>query len=193
MSKEQGGIPGVTQFDKLKEIGGIDESANIAAENPELASKLGVVAGGVLAGVTAVGIGYLIKNWGVEQQGGLLLETAAEEGQVLVQAIRSEVAQTFVYRSVDALGRVQYVGITNDLARRAAEQLSGKGIQIEKLLGGLTRSDARAVEQALIEIHGLGKTGGTLINMINSIARSNPIYAQSVERAYQLLQQVGYK
>ena len=28
----------------------------------------------------------------------------------------------------------------------------------------LSRSDARAVEQALIEIHGLQKNGGTLMN-----------------------------
>ena len=38
----------------------------------------------------------------------------------------------------------------------------------------LSREDARAVEQALIEIHGLSKNGGTLMNRINSIARSNP-------------------
>ncbi len=84
------------------------------------------------------------------------------------------------------------MGITNDLARRAAEQLSSKGIQIEKLMGGLDRTDARAVEQALIEIHGLGKNGGTLLNMINSIAKSNPAYASQLERGYELLHSVGY-
>ena len=43
------------------------------------------------------------------------------------------------------------------------------------------------VEQALIEIHGLGKNGGTLINRINSIAATNPIYASAVQRGYDLL------
>jgi len=59
-----------------------------------------------------------------------------------------------VHRSADA-GRVNYVGITNNLARRAAEHLRTKGIQIEKLMSGLSRTDALAVEQALIEVHGL--------------------------------------
>jgi len=34
----------------------------------------------------------------------------------------------------------------------------------------LLRADARAVEQTLIDYHGLGKDGGTLINMINFIS-----------------------
>ncbi|WP_163997026.1 hypothetical protein [Pyxidicoccus caerfyrddinensis] len=96
------------------------------------------------------------------------------------------------YRSVDASGRTQYAGLTNDLARRAAEHLRGKGIQIEKLLGNLSREDARAVEQALIELHGLRKNGGTLLNEINSIAPSNPKYADLLRRGLQLLESIGY-
>jgi len=103
-----------------------------------------------------------------------------------------EAGANVVYRSVTAAGQVQYVGITNNLARRAAEHLASKGIQIEKVLGGLGRSDARAVEQALVEIHGLGKNGGTLLNRINSISPSNPAYAQQVQRGYELLQSIGY-
>lgn len=79
---------------------------------------------------------------------------------------------------------VQYVGITNDFARRAAEHLRTRSIDIQPLMEGLTRDDARAVEQALIEIHGLGKDGGTLINKINSIATSNPSYAKQLEKGY---------
>jgi hypothetical protein len=60
-------------------------------------------------------------------------------------------------------------------------------------MGGLSRSDARAVEQALIEIHGLGKNGGTLLNHINSIASSNPAYADQLRRGYELLRTIGYK
>ena len=97
-----------------------------------------------------------------------------------------------MYHSVGSAGEVNYVGITNSLARRAAEHLSSKGIQIEKLMGGLSRSDARSVEQALIEIHGLGKSGGTLLNKINSIASSNPAYAGQLQRGYQLLRSIGY-
>ena len=112
-----------------------------------------------------------------------------------VRALRAGVAArgtTTVYRSLNAAGDVQYAGITNNLARRAAEHLRGSGIQMEKLMGGLSRSDARAVEQALIEVHGLGRNGGTLLNRINSIARSNPAYADQLRRGYELLQTVGY-
>ena len=97
-----------------------------------------------------------------------------------------------MYRSVNGTGQTQYVGITNDLARRAAEHLASKGIQVEKVLGGLSRSDARAVEQALIEIDGLGKNGGTLLNRINSISPSNPAYAEQVQRGHEILKSIGY-
>ena len=50
-----------------------------------------------------------------------------------------------------------------------------------------------AEEQALIEVHGLGKTGGTLLNRINSIAFTNPTYSQQLERGYELLQSIGYR
>jgi len=47
--------------------------------------------------------------------------------------------------------------------------------------------------QALIEIHGLGKDGGTLLNKIKSIAVSSQEYAQRRQHAYELLQTVGYR
>jgi hypothetical protein len=100
---------------------------------------------------------------------------------------------TTVYRSVSASGDTQYVGITNNTARRAAEHLRGAGIQIESLMGGLSRSDARAVEQALIEIHGLGRHGGTLLNRIRSISPSNRAYTDQVRRGYELLRTIGYR
>ena len=101
--------------------------------------------------------------------------------------------QTSIYVSQNPQGQVQYVGLTNDIARRAAEHLRTSGFQIEELLGGLSREDARAVEQALIEIHGLGKNSGTLLNRINSVARTNPKYAALLRRGMELLESIGYK
>jgi hypothetical protein len=58
---------------------------------------------------------------------------------------------------------------------------------------GLSRTDARTVEQALIEIHGLSKNGGTLFNKINSISSTNPAYrAQLQGGGYKLLKSIGY-
>ena len=57
----------------------------------------------------------------------------------------------------------------------------------------LDRNDARAVEQALIELNGLEKNGGTLINKINSIAKTNPSYSEQLGRELELLSSIGYK
>jgi filamentous hemagglutinin len=95
-----------------------------------------------------------------------------------------------VYRAVNAEGETIYIGVTNNITRRAAEQLRTKGIEINPVegLGELSDTDGHAVEQVLIEANGLSKNGGTLINQINSIAKSNPIYAQSMQRGAQLLE-----
>jgi hypothetical protein len=85
--------------------------------------------------------------------------------------------------------------LPTEIARRGPALASGRASRIPaapKVLGGLSRSDARAMEQALIEVHGLIKNGGTLMNVINSIAKTNPIYAESLARGYELLQTVGY-
>jgi len=64
---------------------------------------------------------------------------------------------------------------------------------VEKVVGNLSRTDARAVEQALIEIHGLAKNGGTLMNKINSIAPTNPQYASQLQSGFDILRGIGYK
>ncbi len=96
-----------------------------------------------------------------------------------------------VYYSVIAGGVVRYVGITNDVARRSAEHFR-IGREIEALIPNLSVRDARAVEQALIELHGLGHKGGTLMNKINSISPSNPEYAKLIQRGYELLKSIDY-
>jgi hypothetical protein len=101
---------------------------------------------------------------------------------------------TTVYRSINPVTQeVQYVGITDDLARRELEHMRERGFFVDKVIGGLSRIDARAVEQALIETHGLGKNGGTLLNKINSIAKTNPDLAQLLQKGYDLLKAAEYK
>ena len=103
------------------------------------------------------------------------------------------VSSNTVYRSVDANGETQYVGITNNINRRAAEHLVQTGMEIKQIegLSGLSRYDARAAEQALIEKYGFSSNGGTLRNIYNSIAKLNPNYSAAIERGLQLLQSVG--
>ena len=95
-------------------------------------------------------------------------------------------------------GKVIYVGITDDLERRAVEQLAEKNIFIQPFetnlatLDSLSRADARAVEQALIERYGLEKNGGDLINRINSISVANPKYSDALARAQDILRAIGF-
>ena len=89
--------------------------------------------------------------------------------------------------SYTAKKTIQYVGITNNIARRALEHAASKGIQITEILKGLSRFDARAIEQCLIEYYGLGRNGGMLLNKINSIAITNPSYAAAIRRGWELI------
>jgi hypothetical protein len=86
---------------------------------------------------------------------------------------------------------VKYVGITSQFAIRQATHLRKKGIFIEKLLENLTKADARAVEQVLIEMYKLPKNGGTLLNKINSISAKYPAHGEALKRGAELLKDVG--
>jgi hypothetical protein len=100
---------------------------------------------------------------------------------------------TCVYLSKNSKGVVDYVGITENPVARAAAHLRTKGIVTKPIAGltSLTRGEARAIEQILIEHFGLGKTGGSLLNKINSIASTNPIYASSKATGTSLLHNLG--
>lgn len=94
-------------------------------------------------------------------------------------------------------GVTRYVGITDDILKRGQAHLRQKGITIDDIAGlqNLSREDARAVEQTLINYHGLGKDGGTLINKINSISatRQPTKYEQALIRGSQLLKNAEYE
>ena len=99
-----------------------------------------------------------------------------------------------VYVSKNAAGEVNYVGITNNFPRRMAEHArSARALRVEPVNGlqNLSRADAKAVEQVLIERYGLPKTGGTLLNVINSISPNNPIYNGAIQRGREILGQIG--
>jgi uncharacterized protein with PIN domain len=101
----------------------------------------------------------------------------------------SESKGVSVYRILGEGGETIYVGITNNLERRAGEH----GAVLQEIIGGLSRADARAVEQRLINEYGLSKEGGTLLNKINSIAKKNPIYGKALVRGEQLLRSAGFR
>jgi len=98
-----------------------------------------------------------------------------------------------VYQAV-LNGKVIYVGITSNMAKRAAAHAGQKGISISAIRGltNLSRADARAVEQVLISRFGLGKNAGTLMNKINSIAQGNKSYQAAVKRGNSILHSAGY-
>ena len=70
-----------------------------------------------------------------------------------------------------------YVGITKDFGRRAAEHLRNSNRVIKEIVPGVNKESARIIEQTIIEYVGRTcKNTGPLVNIINSIATSNPLY-----------------
>jgi hypothetical protein len=121
-------------------------------------------------------------------------------GRVLKRVECPKPGSTTVYRAVDEAGNTNYVGITDDFARRSEEQ-ARKGLRIREMDGlkGIDRADARAVEQVLIERYGIFKNrsgqvvneGGTLLNKMNSISPSNSIYKDAIDRGHMILRYTG--
>ncbi|WP_159244473.1 RHS repeat domain-containing protein [Tenacibaculum maritimum] len=74
----------------------------------------------------------------------------------------------------------KYTGITNNFIRRVGEHAGSKGI-IEELknTGGLTKNQARSIEQAIIKNRGGVK--GKWLNLINSISPKRGLYDEAVE------------
>lgn len=87
--------------------------------------------------------------------------------------------QYTVYIARDENKNVIYVGMTNNFLRRRAEH--AHRFAIKKFKSNLTKYDARALEQALIEHYKFRRDGGTLLNKINSISRKNPIYEEAIK------------
>jgi RHS repeat-associated protein len=83
-----------------------------------------------------------------------------------------------VYKGFDAAGTVKYVGITErEAAVRFGEHANAIGtgkelldFQVMKGATGLTKIEARVLEQTLINQYGMIKNGGQLLNKMNSIA-----------------------
>jgi hypothetical protein len=105
-------------------------------------------------------------------------------GGVAIRSGKAADAAYTVYRGVDEAGVVRYIGITKrNVAERMAEHLKALGSGKEALrfeaiqgTGNLTRNEARIMEQTKINTYGLQKNGGTLVNKINSIALTSPLY-----------------
>jgi RHS repeat-associated protein len=182
---------------------GVAVAATVAtggAAAPALIAALQVAGGGAAISAAIGGaFGFASGGWKGALNGavdgacdGFALGGLGAAGSAIGKAVQVG-GKMVVYTSQAANGTTQYVGITNNLARRAAEHLSKKGIQITKLIKGLNPKSARTVEQCLIEYYGLMKNGGTLINRINSIAMSNPAYADSLKLGWQLLKRAGFK
>jgi RHS repeat-associated protein len=104
-------------------------------------------------------------------------------GKVILQA--GAAASYAVYQSLSE--GMNYIGITNNVSRRAGEHLRERQMRIGVLMDGLTKEQARGVEQILIEARGLKRDGGDLMNQINSIAKSNPSYERLTAIGRELL------
>ncbi len=80
-----------------------------------------------------------------------------------------------VYNGLNKAGDDVYVGITNNIIRRQGQW--GNTFRIKEMTGGLTRNQAKAIEQVIIE------QNPHYLNIINSISPSNPNYQQAIDWA----------
>ena len=92
-------------------------------------------------------------------------------------ATTSETGAYSVYQGLDASGNIRYAGITSrNPAARFAEHAAAGGerglLDFRAVSSGLTKAEARVMEQNLINQWGLQKNGGQLLNKINSISPS---------------------
>jgi RHS repeat-associated protein len=120
----------------------------------------------------------------------LLLMPGGSEEAALAKSPKALKELVSVYRIVED-GRVVYVGISKDLVTRALQH----GAKLDEIIGGLTRTQARAVEQVLIEHYGFEKVGGALRNKIASISptRDKEFYKAAKEFGKRALDWIGYK
>lgn len=110
--------------------------------------------------------------------------TAAATKHTLPSALRGGDAVNHVYYGYKN-GKVVYVGITNDIVRRAAEH--GDRFRIRAINSTpLTRGEARAIEQAAIV------RNSQFENVRNSISPSHNYYDEAVEWGEQWLRQNGH-
>lgn len=142
-------------------------------------------------------VGHIIAALITGASAPALERAIAAQFSRMLPAVENGTVRTYtVYQSINEAGEIQYVGITSNFEARAAAHMAEKGITIERIQGltELSLSDARAVEQALIEAHGLGKDGGTLLNKINSISptTNTEYYLDSLFRGQELLNGVRY-
>jgi len=108
---------------------------------------------------------------------------------VAVNAVAGAVGHS-VYTSIT--DGMPYFGRTNSMERRGNEHAKGLGIRIREVIGGLTKTEASAVEQVLIESRGLKKNGGDLLNQINSISPNRKDYEELKAIGRNLLDSINY-
>ncbi len=94
------------------------------------------------------------------------------------------VHNTYVYTE-EINDVLRYVGITDDYARRAKEW-ARSGRLIQPIAKGLTRTEARELEEAILWIYGRTRQGG-LANQIRSISITNPNYSLHLQNGLKRL------
>ena len=132
------------------------------------------------ASYTAIS-GYLtMKAAEVSAATGGVSYTANQYGPKFLEWLNKGEANNKVYFGVDADNINRYVGITKQaLERRLAQHIaSGKPfVYLQPVFEGLTRNQARAIEQYFIE------NGPSELNKISSISPNNPNYEEALKWA----------
>ena len=167
-----------------------------------LATGIGIAAEPVTIAVTAEGVVTVVDGVNTIHYGITAFKKDADKGKEAKEA-DSKAAESGSGSSISEFdawlnkgasdnkvyfgiknGEAQYTGITRQTlnARLSQHNASGKGFQrLEEQFSGLTRNQARAIEQYYIE------NGPNNLNKINSISSNHRFYQEAINWAKQYL------
>lgn len=135
--------------------------ATAGAVAPALAAAGGGIIGGISAGAAATAA---IVATGAMVVAGVSATAAVVTSVVENTSYRGPTRDQTVYKLVDDKGETKYVGRTNNPTRRANEHKKSPGksnLEMVKIESGLTKIEARAMEQIVISAY-------TLDNLTNA-------------------------
>lgn len=138
-------------------------AAAVVATAGAAATALAVAGGGIIGGISAAATAATVAT-GAVIVAGVSATAAVVTSVVENTSYQCPTRDQTIYKLVDDRGNTKYVGRTNNPARRAMEHKRSadkSNLEMVKIVSGLTKVEARAMEQLIISAY-------TLENLANA-------------------------